>query len=94
MTATIHQLAPTSGRASSTITGAPAAAGGEAARAARSAQSNLHMMAAVKVMTDHARLVALREAGRDASRFGGLLKQQGEILLLAGMKLLAEGGAE
>jgi hypothetical protein len=47
---------------------------------------------AVKLLVRHARLVCLEAAHGDPKRLRDLFTQQGEILLLAGLQLMTEGG--
>lgn len=47
---------------------------------------------AIKVMADHARLVAKDAAAGDKLRTRALLVQQGEVLVMAGIQLMREGG--
>ena len=78
--------------------GALAAALGGEACSSRPAHTKARDRA-IKVMADHARLVAKDAAGGDKVRTrallvqqGEVLVQQGEVLVMAGIQLMREGG--
>lgn len=89
MTATIIQYAPNAHSASSAGERTCAAAHGDegASAPSRSAHS---IQAGIRVMIGHARLACAAAAGGDKDLERKLLKQQGEILMLAGLRLLDE----
>lgn len=98
MKATVHQLA--SNGAAALSKGAPASAGvggeGRASSGAavpRSAHSTSDMDAAVRTIVRMARLNAIAEVGVSDERINRAIARQGEILLLAGLQLMSEGGS-
>lgn len=101
MTATIHHLAPATGAHASTsqgvergtdvATSAREHTAATAAAAPRPAHSN-PLDPAVRVLANHARLQAMRDACGDQAAYRRLLTVQGELFLLAGLLLMTDGG--
>jgi len=89
MTAAIYKIAPKARGASSAEDGAAAAAVGEGGAPATSLSVH-SIQAGVRVITGHARLACAAAAGGNPAREYALLKQQGEILMLAALRLLDE----
>ena len=99
MTATLHNIALATGTRTDTPgadSGADAAASARecapAARASRPAQPTEDLDAAVRTIVRMARLNAIKEVGASDDRMQRAMARQGEILLLAGLRCMAEGG--